>query len=260
LETMVEEDFNIDKDKIDNDDQTIVQSYTEEKRYDEICHDIIKQVFEREAYLNDEYYREFNLRFDPCRWSKPLKTIEEKFDDISSYLWSTCNPNFHTFEKSRKLNGFKMRNLFQNFRDTMVINDFGFPEMVSLPLGPKGTDISEKKLNKAIAYRDAMQVFDGDDDTVISYKNVEHKKYEAQLIYMYVEELIIKNKFKQQLKYERETSYFVGEYRRLERIYHRIMDFKDEKKERRERNTALFLKACLVPAENENETETENYF
>ena len=86
---MVEEDFNIDKEKIDNDDQTIVQSYTEEKRYDEICHDIIKQVFEREAYLNDEYYREFNLRFDPCRWSKPLKTIEEKFDDISSYLWST---------------------------------------------------------------------------------------------------------------------------------------------------------------------------
>jgi hypothetical protein len=79
----------------------------------QICDDIVKQVFEREAYLNHDYYREFNLRFNPCRRITPMKTIEEKFDDISSYLWSTCNPNYYYFQKSRKLNGVKMRNLLK---------------------------------------------------------------------------------------------------------------------------------------------------
>jgi hypothetical protein len=233
---------------VDNDDN----QNTNSKEEDKICDDIVKQVFEREAYLNHEYYREFISRFNPCTRITPMKTIEEKFDDISSYLWSTCNPNYQYFQKSRKLNGFKMRKLFENFRDS-AINDFGLPEMVSLPLGPKGTDISERKLNKAIEYRDAMRVFEGDDDTVVSYRNVDHNKSEAKLIYMYVEELIIKYNFKEQLKYERATSYYVGEYRSLEKIYHRIMGYTDERNELRKKNAVLYLEACLVPSEQEND-------
>ena len=80
-----------------------------------------------------------------------------------------------------------------------------------------------------------------------------NNKSEAKLVYMYVEELIIKYNFKEQLKYERATSYYVGEYRSLEKIYHRIMGYTDERNELRKKNAVLYLEACLVSSEQEND-------
>ena len=39
---------------------------TNTKEEDKICDDIVKQVFEREDYINHDYYREFNSRFNHC--------------------------------------------------------------------------------------------------------------------------------------------------------------------------------------------------
>jgi hypothetical protein len=219
--------------------------------------DIITQVFERSAFLNDDYHAEQHLKFYPNAKMTLLKSIDDKFEDISNYLWDTSNPQFHKIEKYRKLNGRELREYYKDLSKFLMVNELGLPPMVSLPLR-RGQDVSQKKLNRAISYRDAMNVFG--DDNIVSYKGIDHNKAIRKMVFMYVEELRLKNELKQTLKVERETCYFVGEYRSLETKLHRIMDYTDKKNELRKKNAALFLEACLVPTENENENETENYF
>jgi hypothetical protein len=113
------------------------------KKSQEINLFIINQVFEKEAFLNNDYYRQFNLRFRGIKLE--LRSIDEKFDDIGNYLWSSCNPNFDIFSKSQKLSGYEMKNQLKSIRDTIVVRDFGLPKMVCLPLGSKGQDVSEKR-------------------------------------------------------------------------------------------------------------------
>jgi len=222
------------------------------KKSQEINLFIINQVFEKEAFLNNDYYRQFNLRFRGIKLE--LRSIDEKFDDIGNYLWSSCNPNFDIFSKSQKLRGYEMKNQFKSIRDTIVVRDFGLPKMVCLPLGSKGQDVSEKQLMRAIAYSEAMNVFEGDDDTIVIYKGKQHDRAKAKLIFMYVAELIIKNKLKQTLKEDRENWYGLG-YHSHERIFHYIMDYSDT---RFTAKKALYLESLLSKDENDS-SENDNY-
>jgi hypothetical protein len=54
------------------------------KKSQEINLFIINQVFEKEAFLNNDYYRQFNLRFRGIKLE--LRSIDEKFDDIGNSL------------------------------------------------------------------------------------------------------------------------------------------------------------------------------
>jgi len=56
------ENQSLETQSMDNDDNQNTNMKEEYK----ICDDIVKQVFEREDYLNHDYYREFNSRFNHC--------------------------------------------------------------------------------------------------------------------------------------------------------------------------------------------------
>jgi len=234
-----------EENQIDND---VSKTYMKEKDYmwnekfEKITLDTIEQVFHTTAFLNEDYYNELKRRLYNDFDELIVQPIDEKFDDISNYYWSNENPNFDVFQKSRKLCGKELRKHYNKMRDNFVVDHFGLPKMVSLPIG-KGKDVSERNLQKAIKYSDAMNVFVIDDqDTIITYNGEDHDKGDRLLVYMYVEELKVKYEIKELLK-EKQSMLDYDCYKDYERHFHRIMDYRDKKSIRRETNKILFLES-----------------
>ena len=144
---------------------------------------LIQQVFMRNAFLNRDYFEEFELKYNQI-YKKQLKTIDTKFDDISNSLWNISNPLSHYFQKYRKLNGIELRQYYKILRDDLIVEELGLPRMVTLPV--REGCISDKKLDRLLSYGNAMNVFEGDEDTIVNHKGYEYNRAEAYMLHMYI--------------------------------------------------------------------------
>jgi hypothetical protein len=146
---------------------------------------LIDQIYKRGAFLNRDYYQEFITSLSKLeQQTNHLKSIDEKFDDISNYLWDISNPkypNFYQkyFQKYPKVDGKNLRQYYKQYRKPILIDLFGLPRMVTLPIGGKGCDVTDKKLERALAYSKAMVVvLEGDARTKITYKSTTNQKHD----------------------------------------------------------------------------------
>jgi len=200
-----------------------------------MIYNLIEQVFLRQAFLNEDYYDEFALKSKQI-YREQIQTIDSKFDDISNFLWNTSN----LYQNYPKASGKLLRKSYEKYKKSFIVHTLGLPRMVSLPLGPRGIDVSDKQLRKAIAYSNAMDVFEG--GPMVSYNGVDHNKAVAKLVYMYVEELVIKDRLKKFLA-EKKELFYSDYYRRYEKNFYYIMNYFDLRSEQSEKANALMLES-----------------
>jgi hypothetical protein len=198
---------------------------------------LIWQVFERNAYFESV---DFDHLLDDILDTMHIKCA---FDLISKYLWddsvpNNCQPYFKDYPK---LDGKELREYYNTLKNDIVENDlYLLPPMVTLPFGRRGQDITEEELEEACAYRDAMDVFEGDEHSVIRYKRKKHNKSMARFVHMYVEELIFKYKLKNHLEYVCED-FPTFERNRYLRDYEALMDYSNARIIKRQKDNALFV-------------------
>jgi hypothetical protein len=200
---------------------------------------LIQQVFIRNAFLNRDYFEEFVSKYNQI-YKKQLKTIDTKFEDISNSLWSISNPLSHYFQKYRKLNGIELRQYYKQLRDELIVTELGLPRMVTLPV--REGCISDKKLDRLLSYGKAMNVYEGDEDTIVKHKGYEYNRAEAYMLHMYVNEYYYKFQCIRQLISVKEE-YNSNYYHQYERNFHYILEYQNKSTDRREKANALFLES-----------------
>jgi hypothetical protein len=169
-----------------------------------------------------------------------LKLIDTKFDDISKSLWNISNPLYHYFQKYRKLNGSELRRYYKQLRDDLIVTELGLPRMLTLPV--REGYISDKKLDRLLSYGNAMNVFEGDEDTIVNHKGYEYNRAEAYMLHMYVDEYYYKFQCIRQLICDKEK-YNSNYYREYERNFHHILEYQDKTSDRREKANAVYLES-----------------
>jgi len=208
---------------------------------------IIKLVYDRNAYMSYADYEILeNSGFEVYEFINP---ITQKFRDIASFLWDHSQPNYlqEYFKDHKPLSGKELRDHFIALREDMAVISFGLPPMVTLPLGAGGQNVSVTQLHRAVKYCAAMKVDEGDEETIVVYKSIEHEKADAKMIFMYVNELQFKFRMKQKLKDARrgfeDDDY--SSYRRYVKMYHRTMDYQDKRDMVRAQTEAKFLQDVI---------------